>query len=264
MTNRLELNWKLDGFVDEQRYYCSETPIDPENLPLPKVTLDGGARSYVDTDIELGKTYYVRVGSVKNGLEKLSDEVVIVAQGRIYRVQLLVSLGNQLNSFGTLPLSWSQSGMTIIHDNNEIKHTNSSSYLKSNESFPWSSDWDVEFDAYIDSSASNAYYSLVGNRHDSEGSGRILLYFGGSGSGSSTSKFCIGIYGANALESSTQATNTWHKVRYVKTGNRYSLTIDGVLQFADAQTNTGASPTDGVINFGLSGAGVRIRNFIIH
>lgn len=74
MTNRLELNWSLDGFVDEQRYYCSETPIDSENLPAPKVILDGEARSYIDTDVEVGKTYYVRVGSVKNGVEKLSLE----------------------------------------------------------------------------------------------------------------------------------------------------------------------------------------------
>lgn len=74
MTNRLELNWKVDGFVDEQRYYCSETPIDPENLPVPKAVLAGDVRAYVDTDIEVGKIYYVRVGSVKNGVEKLSDE----------------------------------------------------------------------------------------------------------------------------------------------------------------------------------------------
>ena len=36
MTNRLELSWKLDGFIGEQRYYCSETPIDVNNLPVPK------------------------------------------------------------------------------------------------------------------------------------------------------------------------------------------------------------------------------------
>lgn len=73
MTNRLELNWKLDGFVDEQRYYCSETPIDPLNLPAPKDVLAGDVRSYVDAAIDVGKTYYVAVGSVKNGVEKLSD-----------------------------------------------------------------------------------------------------------------------------------------------------------------------------------------------
>lgn len=79
MTNRLELNWKLDGFVDEQRYYCSETPIDPENPPAPKVILAGDIRTYTDTDIESGKTYYVRVGSVKGSIEKVSQEVEISA-----------------------------------------------------------------------------------------------------------------------------------------------------------------------------------------
>lgn len=79
MTNRLELNWKLDGFVDEQRYYCSETPIDPENPPAPKVILAGDIRTYTDTDIVSGKTYYVRVGSVKGSIEKVSQEVEIFA-----------------------------------------------------------------------------------------------------------------------------------------------------------------------------------------
>lgn len=80
MTNRLELNWKLDGFVDEQRYYCSETPIDPENLPVPKTVFAGDVRACVDTDIEIGKTYYVRVGSVKNNIEKISDESVVLTE----------------------------------------------------------------------------------------------------------------------------------------------------------------------------------------
>lgn len=79
MINRLELNWKLDGFVDEQRYYCSETPIDPENLPAPKMVLTGDVRSYVDIAVEVGKTYYIAVGSVKNGVEKLSSVVTVVA-----------------------------------------------------------------------------------------------------------------------------------------------------------------------------------------
>ena len=79
MTNRLELNWKLDGFVDEQRYYCSETQIDPANLPVPKAVLANDVRSYVDAAVDVGKTYYVAVGSVKNGVEKLSDVVSVVA-----------------------------------------------------------------------------------------------------------------------------------------------------------------------------------------
>jgi len=79
MTNRLELNWKLDGFVDEQRYYCSETPIDPLALPTPKAVLDGDVRTYTDMAITAGLTYYVCVSSVKNGVEKLSEQVVLTA-----------------------------------------------------------------------------------------------------------------------------------------------------------------------------------------
>ncbi|KJV37898.1 hypothetical protein [Acinetobacter brisouii] len=82
MTNRLELNWKLDGFVDEQRYYCSETPIDPENLPMPKAVLAGDARTYVDTSADVDKIYYVLLGSVKNSTEKLSS-IVRVSTSRL-------------------------------------------------------------------------------------------------------------------------------------------------------------------------------------
>ena len=77
MTNRLELNWKVDGFVDEQRYYCSETPMDVNSLPTPKAILSSEVRTYVDTDITVGKKYYVRIGSVKNGVEKISNELTV-------------------------------------------------------------------------------------------------------------------------------------------------------------------------------------------
>lgn len=39
MTNRLEINWKLDGDIDEQRYYCSETPIGCFLLPKSGVNV---------------------------------------------------------------------------------------------------------------------------------------------------------------------------------------------------------------------------------
>ncbi|MCU4328165.1 hypothetical protein KTH33_16915, partial [Acinetobacter johnsonii] len=69
-----------DGFVDEQRYYCSETPIELNALPVPKAVLAGDVRTYVDANVTKGTTYYIRVGSVKNGIEKISDEISIVAK----------------------------------------------------------------------------------------------------------------------------------------------------------------------------------------
>lgn len=81
MTNRLELNWNLDGFVDEQRYYRSEAPIDVNNLPVPRAVLAGDIRSYTDTAIELDKTYFISVGAVKSGSEKLSAVASVNTQG---------------------------------------------------------------------------------------------------------------------------------------------------------------------------------------
>lgn len=74
------LGWDFQS-VDNYKYYCSETEIDPLNLPAPKFILAGDVRTYVDTDVEIGKTYYVRIGSVKNGVEKLSAIVSIATSG---------------------------------------------------------------------------------------------------------------------------------------------------------------------------------------
>lgn len=94
MTNRLELNWKLDGLVNEQRYYCSETPINPLSPPPPKAILAGDVRTYTDTNIEVGKKYYVRIGSVKNNVEKASDERSIIVQNLLINMPLLNDLTN--------------------------------------------------------------------------------------------------------------------------------------------------------------------------
>ncbi|WP_347472710.1 LamG-like jellyroll fold domain-containing protein [Acinetobacter thermotolerans] len=77
MTNRLELSWKLDGVVDEQLYYCSETPINTESPPSPKAFIDSEARSYIDDDVEVDKTYHVCIGAKKGSILKISSQVVI-------------------------------------------------------------------------------------------------------------------------------------------------------------------------------------------
>ncbi|MEQ1411496.1 hypothetical protein [Acinetobacter indicus] len=80
MTNRLELNWNLDGFVDEQRYYCAEIPIDTVMPPVPKAILAGDIRTHTDASIDAGKLYYIRISSVVNEIEKFSSEISISTQ----------------------------------------------------------------------------------------------------------------------------------------------------------------------------------------
>ena len=130
MTNRLELNWKLDGFVDEQRYYCSETSIDPENLPAPKAILAGDVRSYVDVDIAVGKTYYICVSSVKNGIEKFSSNVVISA-GDKYAEYVIVDLPLSSNIIDEKGSVWTQQGIQSFHDDSmSINGLDSGVYLE--------------------------------------------------------------------------------------------------------------------------------------
>ena len=124
MTNRLELNWKLDGFVDEQRYYCSETPIDPLNLPVPKAVLAGDVRSYIDADVEVGKTYYVRVGSVRDEVEKIGAEKITSTE----KLLVFMPLTKDLSDIGTLQITWKNSG-NITFD--EEKGAYFSSFLNS-------------------------------------------------------------------------------------------------------------------------------------
>lgn len=130
MTNRIELKWNLDYTVDEQRYYCSETPIDIENLPAPKAVLAGDVRAYVDTDVEIGKKYYVRLGSVKNGVEKLSDEISIGGDANLNDVVLLVFADNgYLNLINNTPIANNSNTVVTKELANVVPQFNSESFL---------------------------------------------------------------------------------------------------------------------------------------
>lgn len=86
--------WDLDGFVDEQRYYCSLTTMNPASMPAPKATLDGNVRTHTDTNVTKGQMYYVRIGSVRNEVEKISSEFKLIAQKILVDMPLLAGLSN--------------------------------------------------------------------------------------------------------------------------------------------------------------------------
>lgn len=92
MTNRLDLNWKLDGFVDEQRYYCSLDPIDTSNPPPPKAVLMGEVRTYIDTDIVEDQTYYICFSAKKNNVEKFSEIITVLTRKDQYQQYVVAHL----------------------------------------------------------------------------------------------------------------------------------------------------------------------------
>lgn len=121
MTNRLELNWKLDGFVDEQRYYCSTTSFTAETKPAPKAVLASDVRTYIDTDVEVNKTYYTAIGSVKNSVEKLSDISSVFTNVDIYANQVVSLLRFNNNILDETAKIWTVNG-TPVFEANQAKY----------------------------------------------------------------------------------------------------------------------------------------------
>lgn len=168
MTNRLELIWKLDGFIDEQRYYCSEATIDPISLPPAKAILSGDLRVYTDYDVEVGKTYYIRVGSVKNGVEKISDEVLV----RLATFTNKINLPLRLNAIDTVNASWMATLTNITFSDGAIFNGTGSAIVMSGpetySSLPISSDFDLSLNFNI-TSFKNVVMPLLYKMYDGLG-----------------------------------------------------------------------------------------------
>lgn len=126
MTNRLELNWKLDGLVDEQRYYCSETPFTHTTLPAPKAVLLNTDRTYVDTNVDEDKLYYVAVSSVRNGVEKAST----IKEVSTTQYLLNMPFSQDINDHGKFGLQATIVGTATIQ--NDYLYVPAGSYLTFN------------------------------------------------------------------------------------------------------------------------------------
>ena len=233
MTNRLELNWKLGGFVDEQRYYCSETPFDVNNLPMPKAIITGGGRTYTDTAIEVGKTYYVAVSSVKGGIEKISSEKRITAK-------------DLSNYFIDIDFNGAD-GSPIYENVSNTILTNSDVSIQNNQgvftggvkvdvpTLTLSGDFVISVDIFMTTTIAD-YMNLFNQ-------GVLLLRFGNSGFGY---KLQIGINGSTlggvyscALTQSNFVNAGVKNIKFSRINGVCTLKVDDVVQ----NLGTGANPT---------------------
>ena len=148
MTNRLELNWKLDGFVAEQRYYCSETPFTAETKPSAKAVLANDARTYVDTAVDSSKTYYVAVGSVKNGVEKISEVKEINSHSyRYYRIYITENNGELYTALQEVELAETIGGLDVTTAS--MQTAESSYYEPSNASKAFNNNFNNIEEAWV-------------------------------------------------------------------------------------------------------------------
>lgn len=228
-TNRLELNWKVGGFVDEQRYYCSETQIDPLNLPVSKAVLAGDVREYTDIAVEKGKTYNILIGAVKNGVEKLSSAITIIAN-ELYKNKFF-----NLNNISFFSTSTYLANADEVNGGLEFGTTvKNATPVLSLTNTPSTINFEATFDFTI-LSAVGEHASMIFLCRS--------LYFGNSYAKSGTFIFItttyVGIgYGSNAETGASTNTrmfyrnttiNTKHACKIKAVGANISLYIDGVL-----------------------------------
>lgn len=75
----INLSWSAEGTIDSYKVYRSTSPMNVASLPEPLAT-GITTKSYSDATVTVGNTYYYRVASVKNGVEKVSSEINIKAE----------------------------------------------------------------------------------------------------------------------------------------------------------------------------------------
>lgn len=78
MTIEIDFSYVIDGFYHSVNYYRSETPMNPESMPAATATGITDS-TYTDTTATKGINYYVRFGSVRSGIEKISEEIRVLA-----------------------------------------------------------------------------------------------------------------------------------------------------------------------------------------
>ncbi|MEG1695605.1 MAG: hypothetical protein RR282_00750 [Acinetobacter sp.] len=78
MAIEIDFSYVIDGLFTSVNYYRSPTPMNVGSMPTATAT-GITTTTYTDTTATKGNYYYVRFGSVKAGVEKISDELKILA-----------------------------------------------------------------------------------------------------------------------------------------------------------------------------------------
>ncbi len=106
----INLTWSADGTIDSYNVYRSTSPMNPASLPAPLAT-GVAIKSYNDASISLGNLYYYRVGSVRNGTEKVSAEIEALSFSEYANTYL--RLKEDVTDRGTNPKTFTNNGVTF-------------------------------------------------------------------------------------------------------------------------------------------------------
>lgn len=226
----VNLSWDSDGAFETFSIYRSDAVLDINNLPVPLV-MGLTSKTYQDNSIVVGATYHYIVAAVQGANNKLSEEVVVLADappGDPYFANI-VSLNhfNGVDGASTSPdvkagASWSLSGTRL--SNIQAKFGTTS--LKGNKdradvtlpSAIGTDDFTIEFWVYPTSTGTEYFFSTP--------------YTAGAwfavGFGGAAKKFITFLAGGvQRTSAETFDLNTWHHVAIVKTTGYSKFYVNG-------------------------------------
>lgn len=155
MAIEIDFSYQVDGFFDSVNYYRSETPMNSESMPAPTATGITGT-TYTDAAAILGKSYYVRFGSVRNGIEKISEEITVDSLKN--KVTALLHFDGNLTDETGLGVYSKTAGVTFTTEhafnNQAIRISNTTDNVSTSGISTWQfggNDFCIEFFLYIDS-----------------------------------------------------------------------------------------------------------------
>lgn len=263
----VNLTWEADGNIDSYNIYRSTSPMNIASLPAPLAT-GITTKSYSDTTVAVDNLYYYRVGSIKNSIEKVSNEFVIET-GDLYfnNVDLLIFADSKTLPTSTI-LDSSSKQRTITNNGATIQNVSGISpvfdnailLLEPNDKMSCAisplltNDFTIEFFAAIPNSTSNwPRLMTIGNYADVNSetnqlnfqfsdTGRLEVY-GKSGANLMTSYDTI-----VAQQQKNFISTTLKHACFMRKNGIFYLFVDGILQSTNSRFTT-YSIDKSIINF---------------
>lgn len=174
MSKKIDYNFNVDGLYHSANYYRSEVPMNTEAMPVATATGIEGL-TYTDTTAQANKDYFVRFGSVKNGIEKLSDEVIVSTFPKV-PAENIVALLNFENGLvdATGKRIWTSSDANVVDTNLlwgskalSILGTALGKYIYTNDSADfWFSNADFGIEASLFLLSKNDFHTILSQRQN--------------------------------------------------------------------------------------------------
>lgn len=174
---KIDYGFFVDGLYHRANYYRSESHMDTSAMPAATATGIEGL-SYSDTTAEANKDYFVRFGSMKNSIEKLSDEVIVSTFPKV-PAENIVTLLNFENGLvdATGKRIWTSSDANVakVVDTNllwgskalSILGTALGKYIYTNDSADfWFSNADFGIEASLFLLSKNDFHTILSQRQN--------------------------------------------------------------------------------------------------